>query len=175
MLKRLLAPLLAPLAARLEKLQDRVTQGFKRVESQQVDAKQKTADRLNMLSRQVDEARDEFHRGFRIQQDLQQGLQNQLNEVLAILRMQQANQMTLHRAPTTPIQQVSSAPGIHPGPLLSSDTPPSTPENALHDSMVEMMLGVGRDWLDSQEPDDAVPQASPMPPSSDAVAPSQSS
>ncbi|RBP44250.1 hypothetical protein DES53_10469 [Roseimicrobium gellanilyticum] len=174
MLKHLLSPLLAPLAARLEKLQNRMTQGFKRVESQQADAKQKTAERLNMLSRQVDEARNEFHRGFRIQEDFQQNLQSQLNEVLTLLRMQQGNRTVTHRPPTMPAQQVSPADSNHAKPLLSSDTPPTTTDPTLHDSMVEMMLGAGRDWLAAQGQHDAPAQEPLRPPASGPVSPTRS-
>lgn len=102
MFKRLRTSLLSPLTAKLDKLMDRMSRSFKRQEDGQTESRNQLKDRMSMLSRQVDEARVEFHRGFRIQEECLARLQQQLDQVLAVVNQRQG---AARRAPTTPASQ----------------------------------------------------------------------
>jgi hypothetical protein len=138
MLKRLLRPLLEPIAAKLDKLLDRTSEGFKKQQERQSDARSKQSERMNMLSRQVDESRDEIIRGFARQEAKLAAMKKQLDQVLVRL---------------TTLGVVSAGrgePAIAHAYDAAAPSNTQTPDPA-HDQMVEMMLTAGDNWLASQE------------------------
>ncbi|MEZ0275937.1 MAG: hypothetical protein ACAH88_13610 [Roseimicrobium sp.] len=150
MLKRLLRPLLEPIAAKLDKLLDRTSEGFKKQQERQSDAKDKLSERLNMLSRQIDESRDEVIRGF-ARQDAK--MKKQLDEVMLRLAKLGALSGSRPGAVASAAPGLSDAAGGSQGMQGDNDTPSTTPSpnDSAPNPLAEMMLDAGGAWLASQE------------------------
>jgi hypothetical protein len=143
MFKRLLRPLLEPLAAKLDKLLNRTSEGFKKQQERQSETREKQSERMNMLSRQIDDSRDEIIRGFARQEAKLNSMKRELNEVMH--RLNKLGTATGVRAAggmvsTSPDAPTASAP----------DSVQSEQTGESENPVAEMMLDTGDRWLASQ-------------------------
>lgn len=146
MLKRLLRPLLEPIAAKLDKLLDRTAEGFKKQQERQSDTRQKQSGRMNMLSRQIDDTRDEIIRGFARQEAKLAAMKKQLDQVLVrMTKLGATPSASTSAAVSGPDQNV---PGVS---VDSREAIPSDPQTV--NPFAEMMLDAGGRWLASQKSD----------------------
>ncbi|QIF01597.1 hypothetical protein [Roseimicrobium sp. ORNL1] len=146
MFKRLLRPLLEPLAAKLDKLLNRTSEGFKKQQERQSETREKQSERMNMLSRQIDDSRDEIIRGFARQEAKLNSMKRELDEVMH--RLNKLGTATSGRAAGGMVSMASTSPDAPtasaPEGKQSEQTEPS--ENPV----AEMMLDAGGTWLASQ-------------------------
>jgi hypothetical protein len=138
MLKRLLRPLLEPIAAKLDKLLDRTSEGFKKQQQRQSETRQKQSERMNMLSRQIDDTRDEIIRGF-ARQDAK--MKKQFDEVM--LRLAKLGALSGSR----PGAVANSTPGA---PEMMATQNGQGCDVTEANPLAEMMLKSGDEWLKSQ-------------------------
>jgi hypothetical protein len=143
MFKRLLRPLLEPLAAKLDKLLNRTSDGFKKQEERQSDTRQKQSERMNMLSRQIDDSRDEIIRGFARQEAKLNSMKRELDEVMH--RLNKLGTATSSRAAggaASPLPDTNTA--------SAPDGRQSEQAGESENPVAEMMLDAGDRWLASQ-------------------------
>jgi hypothetical protein len=146
MLKRLLRPLLEPIAAKLEKLLDRTSEGFKKQQQRNSEARQKQRERMNMLSRQIDDSRDEIIRGFARQEAKLAAMKKQIDQVLVRL-----NKLSVIPAANATVGAISPDQNIPGTSVDAQDATPSDQQTA--NPFAEMMLDAGDRWLASQAED----------------------
>lgn len=147
MFKRLLRPLLEPIAAKLDKLLNRTSEGFKKQEERQTDTRQKQSERMNMLSRQIDDSRDEIIRGFARQEAKLAAMKRELDEVMH--RLNKLGTATSSGAAAG--GTVYTSPGA---PMASApDGMQSEQSGQSANPVTEMMLEAGNKWLASQDKD----------------------
>ncbi len=152
MLKRLLRPLLEPIAAMLDKLLNRTSEGFKKQQEGQSENRKKLSERLNMLSRQIDESRDEVIHGFARQEAKLAAMKRQLDEVM--LRLAKLGALSGSRPGAVGMSAVPDATEANVPQNMQGDhtvpAPNSSPDDSVPNPLAEMMLEAGGAWLASQ-------------------------
>jgi hypothetical protein len=140
MLKRFLRPLLEPIAAKLDKILNRTAEGFKKQHEGQSESRKKFSDRMNSLSRQVDDSRDEIIRGFARQEATLAAMRLELDQIM--LRLNKLALTTNNGAGGRP---AASTPAFA---LPPNDQGEKT--GATVNPVAEMMLNAGGRWLAAQ-------------------------
>lgn len=143
MFKRFRLSLLSPLAARLDKVLDRILKGFKHQQARLSESTRQIKDRINMLAAQVDEARNEFHRGFRIQEDGQSEIKQRLDQVLTTLNLlketvERTNAIRVAYGQQTTVHQTQRT------------TKPFVEQTPADVDATGIMVGAGGQWLAAQ-------------------------
>jgi hypothetical protein len=145
MFKRLLRPLLEPIAAKLDKLLNRTSEGFKKQQERQSETREKQSERMNMLSRQIDDSRDEIIRGFARQEAKLNSMKRELDEVMH----------RLNKLGTASSGRAAAGGTVSASPDASTAAAPQGAQGESKEEVAnpvaEMMLEAGEQWLASQE------------------------